>query len=189
MQRFHQLLFAFSLLALSWFAMMAVHEFGHVCGAVLTGGTIEQFVLHPLSISHTDVYPNPHPALVVWLGPVMGCVLPLAVFASLPRQQTVARNVARFFAEFCLIANGAYIAVGSFNQVGDCGEMVRTGTPPWVLPLFGSVALSLGLWQWHVLGSPIQFIRNPSLVTRRMAYLVFGIWVVVVAMGFTLSPR
>ena len=67
MQRFHQLIFVASLLALSWFAMMAVHELGHVVGALVTGGVVERVVLHPLTISRTDVSPNPEPSIVVWL--------------------------------------------------------------------------------------------------------------------------
>ena len=67
MLRFHQILFAASLVALCWFAMMAVHELGHVVGALVTGGSIERMVLYPLAISRTDVSPNPHPAIVVWL--------------------------------------------------------------------------------------------------------------------------
>jgi len=97
MQRFHQFLFALSLVALSWFAMMAVHELGHVVGAIVTGGTIQQVILHPLTISRTDVSPNPSSAIVVWLGPVVGCIPPLTVFAVVPQSLTVVRNVARFF--------------------------------------------------------------------------------------------
>jgi hypothetical protein len=36
-QRFQQILFAVSMLALSWLAMMAAHELGHVIGAIVTG--------------------------------------------------------------------------------------------------------------------------------------------------------
>ena len=48
MQRFHQLLFIVSLLALSWLTMLASHEVGHVLGAIVTGGSVERVVLHPL---------------------------------------------------------------------------------------------------------------------------------------------
>jgi hypothetical protein len=58
---------------------MAVHELGHVIGAVISGGVVERVVLHPLTISRTDVSPNPHPGIVVWLGPVIGCLFPLAL--------------------------------------------------------------------------------------------------------------
>ena len=169
--------------------MMAVHELGHVVGSLITGGTIEQVVLYPLTISRTDVSPNPNPAIVVWLGPVVGCALPLAVFAIIPQRLTVVRNVARFFAGFCLIANGAYIAVGSVDRVGDCGEMLRTDTPRWAMMAFGAVTIPLGLYQWHALGSFNQFINDPSVVTRRMAYVVFGVLVVAVVAGFALSPH
>jgi hypothetical protein len=47
-----------------------------------TGGTVERVVLHPLSISRTDVSPNPHPVAVVWLGPIVGSVVPLPPAAS-----------------------------------------------------------------------------------------------------------
>jgi len=40
-------------LAGSWWAMQAVHEFGHVLGAWLTGGRVERVVLSPLTISRT----------------------------------------------------------------------------------------------------------------------------------------
>ena len=187
MQRFHQFLFAVSLLALSWYAMMAVHEFGHVAGAVFTGGTIERVVLHPLTISRTDVSPNPHPAIVVWLGPFIGCFLPLAVFGIVPRRFTVLRNVARFFVGFCLIANGAYISIGSFDRVGDCGEMLRTGTPLWAMLAFGAMTIPLGLYLWHSLGSLQYFIENPSAVTPRTAYVAAGALFILIAVEFALS--
>ena len=121
--------------------MMALHEFGHLIGAAITGGGVERVELHPLTISRTDVSPNPHPAIVVWLGPVVGSVLPLVLFVMMPRRFTGQRNVARFFAGFCLVANGVYIAVGSFERIGDCAEMLRTGTPLWVMLAFGAVTV------------------------------------------------
>ncbi len=189
MQRFHQLLFAIAIITLSWFAMMAVHELGHVIGATATGGTVERVVLHPFAISRTDVAPNPYPAVVVWLGPVVGCALPLAVAATFPRRHLFVRNVAWFFAGFCLIANGTYISVGSFDGVGDCGEMLRTGTPPWVLLAFGGVTVPLGLYVWHRLGSVRDFVRNPSMITGRMAWIAFAALVVLAAAGSGLSSR
>ena len=79
MQRLQQIVFVVSLLALSWMGMMATHELGHVLGALVSGGHLDRVVLHPLTISRTDVAPNPNPLIVVWLGPIVGCVLPLAI--------------------------------------------------------------------------------------------------------------
>jgi hypothetical protein len=42
MQRFHQILLIGTMLPLCWLGMMAVHELGHVLGAIATGGTVEK---------------------------------------------------------------------------------------------------------------------------------------------------
>ena len=189
MQRFYQVLFTVCLMALSWFAMMALHELGHVVGAVITGGSIQRVVLYPLAISRTDVLPNPHPSTVVWLGPIVGCALPLATMVGFSHRNGIPRIVAQFFAGFCLIANGAYISIGWIDEVGDCGEMLRTGTPIWAMLGFGSVTILPGLYLWHRLGSIKHFIDQPSMVTRRMAYSAASALLLLVLVGFALSPR
>lgn len=189
MQRFHQLLFVVSVLGLSWLGMMAVHELGHVVGSVATGGSVERVVLHPLAISRTDVSPNPQPAIVVWLGPVVGCLVPLAVLAPLPRRLTVSRNLSWFFAGFCLITNGAYISLGSYTGIGDCGEMLRTGTPLWAMLAFGVLTIPLGLYCWHRLGSLSRFLGEPALISPAMAYTTFCTLLVVIFLGLALSPQ
>lgn len=189
MQRLHQILFVVSLAALSWLGMMAVHELGHVVGAAVTGGSVQRVVLHPLAISRTDVSPNPNPGVVVWLGPILGCVIPLVLWLFVPRGMQIARNVAKFFTGFCLVANGTYIAIGSFGRVGDSGEMLRTGSPLWALIAFGVVTVALGLFLWHHLGSLSDFFSNPSMVPRRWAYSLFCILLVVVSAACALSGR
>ena len=67
------ILLGLSTVLLSWLWMMAVHEFGHVLHAWLSGGTVAKGVLHPLTISRTDVAPDPQPLFVVWGGPIWGC--------------------------------------------------------------------------------------------------------------------
>ena len=188
MQRFHQLVFVVSLLALSWFAMMAVHEFGHVVGALTTGGSVERVVLHPLTISRTDVAPNPRPAIVVWLGPILGCVVPAIGWWLVPRRHAITRQIALFFAGFCLLANGAYIAIGSFDRVGDCGVMLKHGSPLWTLLLFGGLTISLGFASWHRLGSVKQFLADPSLVDPSVAYVLLSALLVLLVLEFTISP-
>ena len=188
MRRFHQIVFVVSLLALSWFAMMAFHELGHVVGAVLTGGTVERVVLHPLTISRTDVSPNPKPLIVVWLGPILGCFFPAVCWGLLPRRLTVVRNIALFFVGFCLLANGSYIAIGSFDRVGDCGVMLQHGSSFWTLLLFGAITIPLGFFVWHRLGSAKEFFAVPSLVEPTLTYVLFGILVGVLWLGFSISP-
>src|SRR5947209_3664633 len=99
--------------------MQAVHESGHVLGAWFTGGRVSRVVLHPLAISRTDLSDNPHPLLVVWGGPVVGVSAPLLLWAGSAAVRLAGAFMLRFFAGFCLLANGLYIGVGSFDRVGD----------------------------------------------------------------------
>src|SRR5262249_19227175 len=78
--RLPQVLLIATTLANAWLLMQAVHEFGHVLGGWMTGGHIRQVVLHPLTISRTDLDVNPVPLLVCWAGPVLGAVLPLVAW-------------------------------------------------------------------------------------------------------------
>jgi Peptidase M50B-like len=188
MTRRYQFLFSASVLALCWFGMQAVHELGHVLAAWLTGGSVNRVVLHPLSISRTDVAPNPHPLIVVWAGPLVGAILPLALAAAV-RRPALVNSLAAFFAGFCLIANGAYIALGSFDRVGDCGEMLRNGTPAWALHVFGVVTIPVGFWLWHRLGPPRSYLRNPSLASRKMAFVAAGLLVALVGFLSVASSR
>jgi hypothetical protein len=109
-------------------------------------------VLHPLTISRTDLSSNPHPLFVVWAGPVLGVLLPLTGFGIAAVARMAGAYLLRFFAGFCLVANGAYIAVGSFDGIGDAGDMLRQGSPIWLLWAFGVVTVPLGLLLWHRLG-------------------------------------
>ena len=168
---------------------MRLHELGHVIGALGTGGSVTRVVLYPLTISRTDVSPNPHPGFVVWLGPVVGCLLPLSFVALVPRRFVTVRNIARFFAGFCLIANGAYISIGSFDHVGDCGEMLRTGSPIWIMWIFGAATVLLGLVMWHRLGSLGSFMNNPAIIKPGMAILAFLVLGILLGAEFTMSPK
>src|SRR4051794_14452795 len=109
MRRLHQCILVASVLPLSWLGMMAVHELGHVLGAWLTGGAVSKVVLHPLTISRTELSHNPHPLLVTWAGPVLGVLLPLLALGVAAAVRMPGVYLLRFFAGFCLIANGAYI--------------------------------------------------------------------------------
>jgi hypothetical protein len=148
-KRLHQGVLIVSVVLASWLGMQAVHECGHVLGAWLTGGRVARVVLHPLTISRTDLGHNPAPLVVVWSGPVFGALLPLVLWLVAAGTGLPGAFVLRFFAGFCLIANGTYIAGGSFDRIGDCGEMLRHGSALWQLWLFGAVTVPAGLWLWH----------------------------------------
>ena len=178
-----------SFVPLCWLAMMGVHELGHVLAGWSTGGTVTKVVLHPLAISRTDVTPNPEPLVVVWAGPLVGVVLPLLIWAVFYFARMPGAYLPRFFAGFCLIANGAYIGIGSFDAIGGAGEMTRHGTPMWLLWLFGAITVPAGLVVWHRLGPYFGLGQSRGRVDPPAAYLSLSLLVLTLIVGFALSPR
>lgn len=165
--------------------MMAVHELGHVLHAWFSGGEVQRVVLHPLSISRTDVSPNPHPRFVAWGGALWGTVLPLAILGLGAIFVPPYRPLLAFFAGFCCIANGLYLAAGSFTGAGDAGDLLRHGAAQWQLVLFGLPACALGLWLWNGIGPSFGLGRANGAVDRRLAILLavaLGIWAVFTAL-------
>jgi len=152
----------------SWYAMMAVHELGHVIGACATGGHVSDVVLEFASFSRTDVHPNPKPLFVVWMGPVAGVVLPLAAWLVARGLWHEIAVLFRFFAGFCLVVNGAYIGGGSFDGIGDAGDMMDAGSPIWALWLFGLVCFAGGLMLWHGIGRRLGVTRNGPRLSRQL---------------------
>jgi len=133
----------------SWLAMQAVHELGHVIGAAVSGGRVARVVLHPLTISRTDMAENPQPLVVAWAGPLGGIAMPLMLWLLSATLRLPGTFVLRFFAGFCLIANGVYLSAGAVAGIGDAGDLFRHGSPGWCLWLFGALTVPAGLWLWH----------------------------------------
>ena len=184
MNRLHQSILIVSVLLGSWLGMQAVHESGHVLGAYLTGGRVAKVVLHPLTISRTELSDNPRPLLVVWAGPVLGVLLPLTLWGIATCLRLPGAFVLRFFAGFCLIANGAYIAGGSFDRIGDCGEMLRHGSAPWHLWLFGAATVPAGFWLWHRQGAHFGLGNAGAQVSAGVAYSSLVVCMVLLAVAF-----
>jgi hypothetical protein len=189
MKRVHQFLLIASTLAGSWLGMQAVHELGHVLTCWLTGGSVARVVLHPLTISRTDYASNPAPLTTVWAGPLVGVLLPLAIWGLSAAVRIRGAFVLRFFAGFCLIANGAYIAGGATSAVGDCGEMLRHGSPLWLLWLFGLATVSAGLWLWSGQGKYFGLGEARGTVDRVVTWVTAGACVVLVLLGLLVDGR
>jgi hypothetical protein len=185
--RLHQAVLILATLLGSWLGMQIVHEFGHVLGGWLTGGRVARVVLHPLTFSRTDWAINPHPLLVAWAGPVFGVLLPLAGWLLVRGRRGA--YLARFFAGFCCIANGAYIAGGSFDRIGDAGDLLRYGSPIWLLWLFGLATIPLGLWLWHRQGPFFGLGAARGKVSVRAAYgtLVVVVMITIVEILFSFT--
>ena len=173
-----QLLLIAFLCGCAWLSMMAIHEFGHVLHAKLSEGTVERVVLNPFEFSRTDVSPNPHPQFVAWGGAIWGTIIPLGLAAVVRFSVRQYLYLAAFFAGFCCLANGLYLAVGSFGGVGDAGDLLRHGATRWQLWLFGVPFSILGLWLWNGLGTQFGFSASEGNVDTRVVFglgLTFGI--------------
>jgi hypothetical protein len=175
-----------STIGLSWLVMMAVHEFGHVLNAWLSGGGVQQVVLHPLAISRTDVSPNPRPLFVASGGAIWGVAVPLALLAVAGAVDWRHRYLIAFFAGFCCLANGLYLAAGSITGAGDAGDLLKHGAAQWQLVAFGTPLSILGLSLWHGLGPAFGLGSARGEVDRRVSTVVAIAWVavtVVLALG------
>ncbi|PHS18408.1 MAG: hypothetical protein COA78_01935 [Blastopirellula sp.] len=184
----HQLILIGSFLPLCWFAMMGVHELGHVVAAWLTGSTVTQVVLHPLAISRTDVGPNLSPLAVVWAGPLLGVLMPLVLYGLFHVAKLPGVYLARFFAGFCLIANGAYISIGSFAKIGDTGEMIDHGSPIGLLWAFGLLSIPSGFVLWNGLGPSFGLGDADGKVETGAAYVSLVMLITMFVAMISLSP-
>jgi hypothetical protein len=171
----------------SWLGMQVIHEAGHVLGVRLTGGRVERVVLHPLTISRTDLAENPRPVLVAWAGPVFGAIAPVLLWAGTSLLRIPGAFVLRFFAGFCLVANGLYIGVGSFDGIGDCGDLIRHGAPIWHLWLFGAVTVPVGIWLWHGQGPHFGLGKAHGHVNAGVAYAALVACLGLLILGFTVG--
>lgn len=187
MGRAYQIILIGSTLLGSWLGMQAVHELGHVLGAWVSGAEVKHVVLTPTAISRTDVVNNSRPLVVAWAGPIVGAGLPLVLWLLAQFARLSGAFVLRFFAGFCLIANGLYIGLGSFGRVGDCGEMLRHGSAPWQLWLFGAITTPIGLAFWHGQGALFGLGTAHGHVSRSIACVTFCVSLALLAFGFAVD--
>ena len=187
--RLNQIVLVGTFLGFSWLAMQAVHELGHVIGAAASGGTVNKVVLYPTAISRTDVRPNPHPLVEVWSGAALGAILPLIAFLAAAMLRCPGLYLFRFFAGFCLVANGVYLGLGSFQGIADAGELLMHGAARWQLVLFGIATVPLGLYLWHGQGRHFGFGEARGKVSRAATVVSLSLFVVVVVVEMLIGSR
>jgi len=132
----------------AWLIFLWTHEAGHVLGAWLTGGKVQQVVLHPLAFSRTDVLPNPSPMIVAWAGAVLG---PVVAVVCLWGIRCIPKHGMRLYWSllgFILLANGSYIGLGVVQPVGDAADLLKLGAENWMLGAYGVVACGFGFVLW-----------------------------------------
>jgi hypothetical protein len=171
MDRCFQAILMISTASLSWLMMMVLHECGHVLHGWLSSARLVRVDLPLWSFSQTDFAANPHPALVAWGGGIWGCLLPLALWLIVRTTTPRYAFLAKWFAGFCLIANGAYMAAGSFFDHGtdDAGVILQYHGTSWQLLVFGIPAVVAGLYFWNGLGPHFGLGAGSGRVDRKAA--------------------
>ena len=83
--------------------------------------------------------PDPHPLVTLWAGPLLGVASPLMV-ASIIRKRW-----AWFIADFCLLANGGYIALAwlSGDRFLDTPRLLAAGASPVSIVVYCLSAIGL----------------------------------------------
>lgn len=120
--------------------MVTTHELGHLVGGWLGGASLKQFDLAPWRLPYTVHQPDPHPLLTLWMGPLFGSLAPIA--AAL----LIRKSWAWFIADFCLLANGTYLAVAwvSGGPQLDTQRLLAAGTSPVLIALYCITSMTLG---------------------------------------------
>ena len=128
------------LLATSWVVMTLAHECGHIVGGWGCGATLTDFDLVPWRMPYSLHSPDPHPLVTLWAGPLLGVAVPL-VLATL-----IGRSWAWFIADFCMIANGVYLALAwlSGDRFLDTPRLLDAGAQPVLIALYCCLTIGFG---------------------------------------------
>jgi hypothetical protein len=128
------------LLVASWMVMTFTHEMGHIIGGWCCGGTLKTADLLPWHLPYSIFDPDPKPLVTLWCGPILGVVAPVGLALA------IRRECIWFVANFCALANGAYIAVAwiSGDRYLDTPQLLEHGAHPVTIGVYCLVALGFG---------------------------------------------
>ena len=188
-KRISQIVLIITFLGFCWLFMQVVHELGHVLGSWITGAEITKVALYPTIFSRTEIGYNPNPLFVVWAGPIVGVSVPVLLFGMFKIRSFPFVYMARFFAGFCLVANGAYIAFSPLEGSTDAGIMIFYGSPRSLLILFGILAILTGLFLWHGQGSHFGLDKAEGQVNRAATIFSVLLFIVIIAVELAVGSR
>ncbi|WP_417730619.1 hypothetical protein [Rosistilla oblonga] len=145
-----------TLLAISWVAMTFTHEMGHIIGGWFGGATLIQYDIAPWKLPFSIHNPDPIPVLTLWAGPVFGVVFPVGLAAL------IRRPAAWFVADFCILANGTYLAAAwiSGDQFLDTSRMLDAGVPRVAIALYCVLTIGGGYLRFRADCAAI--LQSPS---------------------------
>lgn len=124
----------------SWTVMTTTHEAGHLLGGWLCGGTLQAADLRPWRLPYSIFNPDPRPLVTLWCGPLVGVIAPGGLATLLRRSWT------RFVANFCLLANGAYLATAwlSGDPHLDTPKLLEHGASPLSIGVYCVLTIGWG---------------------------------------------
>lgn len=124
--------------------MLLTHEVGHIVAAKLSGGEILAVEIAPGKLSSTILSRNPAPSFVVWAGFLSGWLLPFLSVPFWKTQRLYLGDTFKTFAGFCVLAGGAYLAVGGNESFADTGQLIALGWNHYVLIVIGAAVAVAG---------------------------------------------
>ena len=120
--------------------MTFTHEIGHIIGGTCCGGSLKSADLLPWHLPYSIFAPDPFPLVTLWAGLIIGVLAPIALAII------VQRDWVWFIANFCLIANGAYIATAWFSgdRYLDTPKLLEHGASPITIALYCVLTVGFG---------------------------------------------
>lgn len=133
------------LLGLSWPIMLLTHELGHLFGGWMSGGVLKDYELRPWMLPYSIFEPDPRPLVTLWCGPILGVVLPLLA-AVIVRQRWM-----WFIADFCVLANGMYLAGSWFSGEPylDTTQLLSHGAYSISIGFYSALTIGFGYWRFR----------------------------------------
>ncbi len=129
-----------ALLIASWCVMTVVHESGHILCGWSCGGSLISAELRPWHLPYSLFEPDPQPLVTLWGGPVLGVIIPLSIALI------VRTDWCWFMADFCVLANGTYLATAwvSGDHYLDTPKLLEHGAHPATLVIYCVVTIGYG---------------------------------------------
>ncbi|WDQ19479.1 hypothetical protein [Rhodopirellula sp. P2] len=120
--------------------MTQTHELGHVVGGWIGGATLIEVDLRPWQLPYSIHSPDPSPLITLWSGPLLGVVVPVA-FAIVAN-----RRAWWFVADFCLLANGTYLALAWFSGEAflDASRLFQAGASKLMVATYCLLTIGVG---------------------------------------------
>lgn len=144
--------------------MTFTHEVGHIIGGACCGGTLVAADLTPWRLPYSIFAPDPFPLVTLWAGLILGVLIPVVIALVLQRDWIW------FIANFCVLANGAYVATAwlSGDRYLDTPRLLEHGASPVSIAAYCVLTLGCGYAGFRkscisALGAPTKFdVEKPK---------------------------